>query len=40
MNDIKVIKTKQDYREALKYVEALMTTDPDRNQQKEKNSLF
>ena len=29
MNDIKVIKTKQDYREALKYVEALMTTDPD-----------
>lgn len=29
MNDIKVIKTKQDYQEALKYIEVLMATDPD-----------
>src|SRR3989344_573914 len=29
MNDIKVIKTEKDYQEALKYIEALMATDPD-----------
>lgn len=29
MNDIKVIKTEQDYQEALKYIEVLMATDPD-----------
>ncbi len=29
MNNIKTIKTEKDYREALKYIEALMATDPD-----------
>jgi len=29
MNNIKIIKTEQDYQEALKYIEILMATDPD-----------